>query len=80
MGWFKTNKQRLAGVCRGLISIEPDERERQQANARAGDLTKVFGVTVETTSTLDEVQALARRLLADAIPTTTTASVQPMWP
>lgn len=66
MGWFKANKQRLADVCRGLISVEPDERERQQANARAGDLAKVFGVAVETTSTLDEAQALARQLLADA--------------
>ncbi|NWB99108.1 hypothetical protein HX882_24760 [Pseudomonas gingeri] len=65
MAWFKANRQRLGSVCRALISIESDAREREQAQARAQDLAKVFGVALETTATREEAQLLARRLLLE---------------
>ncbi|MEO3715583.1 hypothetical protein [Roseateles flavus] len=65
MIWFKANRRRLTSVCKGLISVEPDEGERRQAHARAGELAAFFGLPVETTSTIDEAQALAWRHLGE---------------
>ncbi|QNN55751.1 hypothetical protein H9K76_14125 [Diaphorobacter ruginosibacter] len=67
--WFKANKQRLGGVCRALISIEPDASEREAARAREVDLSKVFGVPLRTVENSDDAIQVAQQLFAhDAAP------------
>jgi hypothetical protein len=62
--WLKRNKDKLAGACRALISVEPDAVQRAQLEGIFENLQRAFGTPQAATASLDEAVALGRRLLA----------------
>lgn len=63
--WLKHNKTRLGGVCKMLISIEPDAQRRAQVQALSEIAVKAFGIPYEVVATRDEALAIAYRLTGD---------------
>lgn len=63
--WLKTNRDPLAKVCKALITVEPDEREREESKAGAAAISKAFGIPLEAVATLDDARKIGRQLLAE---------------
>lgn len=63
MRWFKANKEKFGGVCRALISVESDPKEREQQMAHAKEMVKFFGTPLETAVSLEEALILGEKLL-----------------
>ncbi|ERK05795.1 hypothetical protein L580_2855 [Serratia fonticola AU-P3(3)] len=64
MRWFKANKEKFGRVCRALISVEPDAKEREQQMAHAKEMMKFFGTPLETAATLEEALTLGEKLIS----------------
>ncbi|CAM4126107.1 hypothetical protein [Kerstersia similis] len=64
--WLKHNKEALGRVCRALISVEPDEQQRENVRAFAATAQKAFGIRQEVVATPDEARAVARSLIVAA--------------
>jgi hypothetical protein len=62
--WLKKNKKRLAALCRGIVSIEPDKPMRLLKRAQGAALALAFGLTLKIVPDRDEAERLARRLVA----------------
>ncbi|ASL41998.1 hypothetical protein bAD24_I00820 [Burkholderia sp. AD24] len=63
--WLKTNRDALSQVCRALITVEPDEREREESKAGAAAISKAFGIPLEAVATLDDARKIGRQLLSE---------------
>ncbi len=60
--WLKHNKERLRGVCKALVAIEPDLAHRAMAQAIGKAAMKAFGIPYEAVETREEAIALVQRL------------------
>ncbi|MFM0598231.1 MULTISPECIES: hypothetical protein [Paraburkholderia] len=63
--WLKTNRDALSQVCKALITVEPDEREREESKAGAAAISKAFGIPLEAVATLDDAKKIGRQLLSE---------------
>ena len=61
--WIKKNKKRLALLCRGIISIEPNRATRVLKRAQGAVMAAAFGLRLKFAANLDEAEALAKRLM-----------------
>lgn len=60
--WLKANKVALAKVCKGLVSIDPDDVRRAEIDAMGQIGAKAFGMPHVAVATFDEAIAVAHRL------------------
>jgi hypothetical protein len=65
--WLKENRAALAAVCRALITVEPDPKERDAAVANGAGIEKAFGVPFDVAASLDEARQAGRRRLTGAV-------------
>jgi hypothetical protein len=63
--WLKRNKQALAGVCLGVISIEPDALKRVVVKAQSILTAKAFGVVAGVAASRQDAVDMARGLLRE---------------
>jgi len=63
MLWLKENKARLASVCKGIVSIQPDRQRMPLAEKQAAGLQAVLGIPFRVAASLDEAGAEALILL-----------------
>ncbi len=61
--WLKTHKDELSGVCRALITVEPDALQRVEAAKEAQAMQKAFGLLLVSVETEEEARDLASSLL-----------------
>ena len=64
MLWLKTNKKRLARVCRGIVAIEPDRARRVLRRAQAVAMSAAFGLRMSVVPDLEQARLRAQRFLA----------------
>lgn len=64
MRWFKANKDKFGSVCRAMISVEPDPKEREQQIAHTKEMMKFFGTPLETATSLEEALMLGEKLMS----------------
>lgn len=62
--WFRINKERFGKVCRALISIAPNSKERQLQQDYSKMMSYTFGTEVEIVSSLAQALQLSRRFVA----------------
>lgn len=62
--WLKTHKDELSGICRALITVEPDVLQRVESAKEAQAMQKAFGLLLVSVETEDEARDLACSLLA----------------
>lgn len=65
--WLKENRAALAAVCRALITVEPDPKERDAAVANGAGIEKAFGVPFDVAASLDDARQAGRRRLTGAV-------------
>ena len=61
--WLKHNKVALAALCRGLVSVEADAKQRARLQAMAAGAIKAFGIVQEVAATREQAEALMVWLL-----------------
>ncbi len=65
--WLKQNRAAFAEVCRALVTIEPDPKERDAAIANAAGIEKAFGIPLDVTASLEDAKQAGRRRLTEAV-------------
>lgn len=63
MRWLIGNRQRLATVCKGIVSVVPDPHRRPQVEKQAAGLRQALGVQFLAVGYAAEALAVAQRLL-----------------
>jgi hypothetical protein len=61
--WFKINRETLASVCRGIVSVEPDREKRAALAVQGAQIGKAFGIPFTVAETAREAEELAPNLL-----------------
>ncbi len=64
---LKRSKERLAGLCKALVRLEPDLEKRAAQAEQAAMATKAFGVPTEIVGSPVEAEACARDILRKPI-------------
>jgi len=66
MLWLKENKTRLAAVCKGIISVVPDQQHFALVEKQTAGLRAALGIHFVAVDSQSAAEALAAELLADS--------------
>jgi hypothetical protein len=64
--WLKANKGRLAEMCRGIFSIEPNKAVRLLKRAQGAVVAAAFGLRLRVVASLEDAEQLAALAVAGA--------------